>query len=304
MMTEPHALMLGYTTVTSLNTALLRTEQLTPRLEILSANYVVQAVEQNSKTYVVYTHQHSFYEAHLPFVGAQSYLIDGEEVSIARGQCVLIRPLSLHSCASVTPDLCKFCLSFQMNTAQPGEANGELTRLYEGIAGRNYILAQLGEEYVRCIESTIEQCNRSGLVGAYGVAMLATSLVTRIGLSVVGEDERREQNAGLADMRVAAVERFIRDNKSLPITGRMIAEHMYLSTRQLNRMMVDARGMTLKELIDSVKLSEARRMLTETNMGQRDIAAALGFSEVSSFNRFFNRMQNDPPGKFRKETRS
>ena len=79
---------------------------------------------------------------------------------------------------------------------------------------------------------------------------------------------------------------------------------MFLSIRQLDRAVMAERGVTLKRLIDDTRMSEARRLLDGDGYGaQKEISVALGFSEISSFNRYFRRFEPVSPGVYRKQFR-
>jgi len=60
-----------------------------------------------------------------------------------------------------------------------------------------------------------------------------------------------------------------------------------LSERRAVEIFKEAYGMTPKAYMDSLRLNEAKRLLVQTDTKIIDIAAAVGFGGLSTFNRFF-----------------
>lgn len=73
-----------------------------------------------------------------------------------------------------------------------------------------------------------------------------------------------------------------------------------LSQRRIVEVFKTAYGMTPKAYMDNLKLKEAKRLLTETDNAVIDIAAAVGFGGLSTFNRFFKEQTGYSPVQYRK----
>ena len=76
------------------------------------------------------------------------------------------------------------------------------------------------------------------------------------------------------------------------------AQHFDISTRTLQRRLTES-GLTYSQLVDDVRFDMARRMLMSNNVRLRDIAAALGYADASSFTRAFERWAGVCPREFR-----
>lgn len=74
-----------------------------------------------------------------------------------------------------------------------------------------------------------------------------------------------------------------------------------LSERRAVEIFKEAYGMTPKAYMDSLRLNEAKRLLVQTDTKIIDIAAAVGFGGLSTFNRFFKDRTGYSPNMYRKK---
>jgi AraC-like DNA-binding protein len=81
-----------------------------------------------------------------------------------------------------------------------------------------------------------------------------------------------------------------------------VAGRLGIHQRTLNRrMLLD--GTTFQRERDEVRNTVARQLLSNTSMPQEAIAAALGYSDASAFNRAFKRLTGFTPAKCRDQNR-
>ena len=77
-----------------------------------------------------------------------------------------------------------------------------------------------------------------------------------------------------------------------------VAERLGMNVRTLHRRLADE-DQSWQKLLDDVRLKQARHLLTTTTLPQADIAAALGYSDIRSFQRSFKRHTAMTPGQYR-----
>jgi AraC-like DNA-binding protein len=78
------------------------------------------------------------------------------------------------------------------------------------------------------------------------------------------------------------------------------ARQLGVSGRSLQRRLADM-GTSYSELVAEVRLDTACQLLAESDERVCDIAARLGFSSASSFNRAFMRLMKIRPGAYRRQ---
>lgn len=79
-------------------------------------------------------------------------------------------------------------------------------------------------------------------------------------------------------------------------------EKMGLTPQYLNRVMTSETGMRPSDFIGEMLYAEARNMLASGRMAVQDVAIRLGFSDKSSFGKFFKRCSGMSPSCFAKES--
>lgn len=77
-----------------------------------------------------------------------------------------------------------------------------------------------------------------------------------------------------------------------------IAEHLFMSSRTLQRRLADS-GQTYQRLVDESRRSLAEKLLRQTSYSLNEIAFMAGFSDQSAFNRAFKRWAGKTPRSFR-----
>jgi AraC-like DNA-binding protein len=78
-----------------------------------------------------------------------------------------------------------------------------------------------------------------------------------------------------------------------------MAEYSNISENQLRRIFLKHTGMTPKEFVDRQKIQMAIEKLCDSSQTVREIAAALGYSDVLHFTRRFTRLTGLAPGRYR-----
>lgn len=74
-----------------------------------------------------------------------------------------------------------------------------------------------------------------------------------------------------------------------------------LSQKRMVEVFKNVYGITPKVYVDSLRLDEAKKLLSETDEKIIDIGASVGFGSLSTFNRFFKEQTGKSPLEFRKD---
>ena len=111
----------------------------------------------------------------------------------------------------------------------------------------------------------------------------------------VAESKLNNANSALS----ARVEAFINRHIQEEITGSGIAEALGLSRAYLSHQFRKETGIALMDFIHGLKIEEARRLLTTTDVPISEIAGLLAYSSQSYFHTVFKRHTGKTPGNSR-----
>lgn len=112
--------------------------------------------------------------------------------------------------------------------------------------------------------------------------------------------ERELQTIREHDDLVYRVTRALKDSDD-PWPGlEQVARQLHMSPRTLKRRL-QAEGTRFQAVVDAVRLEQARLLLSETAKSLDAIAAILGYSDTSNFNRAFRRWQGMTPAAYRRQ---
>ena len=82
-------------------------------------------------------------------------------------------------------------------------------------------------------------------------------------------------------------------------SGQEVAELLFLHRRTLNRRLHD-KGTSFHQILEEIRFEAACQLLDKTQLPLTDIAASLGYSELSAFTRAFRRWSGLPPSRRRR----
>lgn len=140
----------------------------------------------------------------------------------------------------------------------------------------------------------------------FGVAMADNVADLLIHARIRSSDEKqRETDTGPAGMSrtvkraVTLMERNI--GTTLPIE--VIAESVGRSTRQLERLFIEALGVSPKRHYDDVRLRHARKLLVETDIPLSDVALRCGYLSQAQFSTRFRTVFAKAPLRYRLQAR-
>ncbi len=97
-----------------------------------------------------------------------------------------------------------------------------------------------------------------------------------------------------------SVVEYIRKNFDKDISLETVSEHLYISQGHINKIMRKDMNKSFKEYLDEVRITEAKRLLTETAMPVNKISESVGYLNANSFIRLFKRYTDISPGEYRK----
>lgn len=103
------------------------------------------------------------------------------------------------------------------------------------------------------------------------------------------------------DESIKKIETFISENYSdADLSIRAVQYATGISPRNISRLIKDRYGMTFKQFINHLRISEAKRLLRETDINITEIAYEVGYNNLSNFYRVFKEIEKAAPGQVKK----
>lgn len=104
--------------------------------------------------------------------------------------------------------------------------------------------------------------------------------------------------------RTALLQHIILTQFANDLTEQYIAEKLFISTRQLQRIIKKQYGMSLRRTVIDLRLKTAAEMLLTSKLSAEEIGRTVGFSSKSGFYREFSKKFGVPPMKYRVQNKT
>lgn len=98
---------------------------------------------------------------------------------------------------------------------------------------------------------------------------------------------------------INAVLTYLRDNYSSDIDLKTLAEKLYVSTWHLSKLLKKETGSTFIDLLNTIRIEEAKKQLRNPRYKVYEIAEAVGFSDVPYFTKLFKKLTGITPMEYR-----
>lgn len=95
---------------------------------------------------------------------------------------------------------------------------------------------------------------------------------------------------------------YIQENFHKDISLESVSENFFISQGHINKLMRKDLDKSFKEYLDEVRMTEAKKLLTETMLPINKISEKVGYLNTNSFIRLFKRYTNVAPGEYRKNS--
>ena len=132
----------------------------------------------------------------------------------------------------------------------------------------------------------------SGLPDRYYLAALASALLARLAAGSVQTDPAHDERERLWPPEA---------KKTLPRRVADLARASGLCERHYRARFLQAFGESPRRYLQTLKATEARRLLRETRLPIKEIAERVGYADVVAFHRAFTATNACTPGNFRRE---
>lgn len=257
------------------------------------------AVCKENSSYNSLVHKHSFYELHYALQNGCRFDVEGlGRIALRSNQFVMMSPHVRHS-VDTTNEFSKLVFGFGIELNTEADEYVFYKNVLEAVKTcpickatpfMNTIVRRLFKDSTNALPGyryEISYLLKSFLIEAMG------QMAEKMGITYVIKDD------GMQDERFFMIKKFVQDNLSLGISREDVADFMYLSTKQVDRIVREHTDLTLSGLIDEEKVKRISHYLNETDMTLGQISERTGFSNEFSLSRFFSRQVGVSPTQYK-----
>ncbi len=245
-------------------------------------------------------HLHNAAELVLCEGGDMLCCIEGEDITVRRGEMILINTRAIHRLIPISPLNCRYMqIDIERYRREEKEESSTLAYLLmpQGMT-RSYLLFPQGSilhSIFQGIWQEISQKKTAYPLAVRGEICRLVALMYREGL--LFDPTLARFPAGYE--RILPALQYIEEHYQSKITLSDIAELLQCDKYHFCKQFKRITGMTFVDHINDRRLRAAEELLLTTNDSIADIAFACGFNSIQYFNKFFRNRRKISPGAYR-----
>lgn len=246
-------------------------------------------------------HAHSYYELLLcPFGSHSIELADGKQLPLDQSIAYLIPPEVYHR-STGEPGGKRLGIRFCC-TQLPIQGSVYCAFIDAMASCTHPIPIDRPEELLRLTDHLQDALQNQGLAQMTYARVLLQELMILLLRSLCSSAQapRKDPQPGKeATARRLLLDEYLFTHYQEPITQEDLAREMHLSKRQLSRILQQLYGTSFRQRLIEIRLSNAARLLTVTDLSGEEIAAQVGYTSVSGFYEAFRKRFGVSVGKYR-----
>lgn len=238
-------------------------------------------------------HSHEEYEINYINTGQAVMKIEGHEVTIHQGQCVVIPPHKNHSFRVVSRTGCKLT-QLEMSLEMKNQDEEFLRK--DGKVQDYYIIKNCDE--IAPLIERIARVFRKEETEHNEFLMKISAIEMMIILNYyINQDETKYSFRVTSGLKQAVA--WIQEHFDEAVNLEKVAENAGISSRYLRKYFSEVMGKTCIQYITELRMEKAKHLLWETNKSILDIAIETGYENAQYFSRVFRRSEGITPQKYR-----
>lgn len=238
-------------------------------------------------------HSHEEYEINYVSTGQAVMQIEGHEVTIHQGQCVVIPPNKKHSFWVVSKAGCRLT---QLEMSLEMKNQDEEFLMKEGKIWNFYLIKNC-EEITPLIERIARAFRKEESEHNEFLMKISAIEMMIILNDYINQDERKISFCMTAELKQAVD--WIQEHFDEPVNLEAVAEQAGISSRYLRKYFSEVMGKTCIQYITELRMEKAKHLLWETNESILNIAMETGYENAQYFSRVFRREEGITPKTYR-----
>ena len=281
----------------------IRVENLTLMVAVDVRHSEILAGDETRLSALRMLHTHSFCELFCCYAGAFTIRLMSGDLTVNAGDLAVIPPGLPHVKLPADPDASWNSISFsckKRRTRGGYDLFGDFSRLCTGklpLSLRSHSeLCDMAVELTERLKSGKTRPDASKL------ALRLADLLARMMEAGLAEGCTIPPVSSASDSdisRISRLENLISTRFMEPLTADGVAAALYISKRQLSRVVRKRYGKTLRQVIIGCRIELAGQLLRNTSLSAEAVSRAVGFSSNVSFYREFERANGVSPRSYR-----
>ena len=280
------------------------------RIEDLSIKLLIEEAEvvlnEEKQSFYHILHDHATGEIFFCIEGEIHIQFQNGVINLSAGEAAIIPKGMFHTKQPSSDNSTWYAFTF-LCTKLPSESHNEIYKLISPIVDCEKVIifknAKNIQKQAALILELLKVPNSNILPAIHMFELLMECANEPYELFDGSRDdsESHENNSDL--QRIAKLDYLVYSNYMEDITSEDIAEMLFISVRQLDRIARKRYGKPIHKVIMDRRIAAAENLLVSTNMSADRIGSSVGFNSRSSFYREFVRRHNMTPMKYRKSNR-
>ncbi len=243
-------------------------------------------------------HQHDFYQIFYMLEGDAEFKVDGESFVASKGQSVIVPPNHMHEARSINTRVLRASeVMFRLSDERLAARLTEKRQLFEHSLVTDHLM-----EYVVSYGLSRDESVRASTEG-YLHTLLWELTVPAGGFDKIACNAYEIDVSGFSDVSCEVI-RYIGENYAGQISLDALSSVTGYHKSYICTVFKKDTGITINEYLNFIRIKHAAEFLTYANCDLTSVCSAVGFFNISHFNRTFKRFLNVPPGHYHRIART
>ena len=268
------------------------------RITVINALWFLHPAGWNIPDHVHHCYEFSYVDSGYYFTE-----IENNEYKTRGGQAHLIPPQMIHNHRKedINPDY-GYCIRFVLEQLKDNEETSVFS-LYDSLV---YHLDKMKDQSFEFEgEKHLEKLFHTGQIGIqFGIIEFLLAVCgcseEQICIDNSAGNSKTDNKSSKDAMLVEQVIFYLNNYKGSSFNAEKMAESFYISYRQLSRVFKKITGSSVLKYYNQIRIERAKKMLEESGLSVKQIAADLGFESEYYFYRLFKKMTTMAPHKYRR----